>query len=150
MPQIILGLTIFFVSMIPVGSFLFRKFVGGMYSPMFKEYPHYVFLSLNLIATYVIPLIVTLLFIKYFNVKDRLPRPYPSKWLFSIDAFFILLPQLLRLWTSTIEGGGASFVLMSYAAPFIVAAKALIVIGAIKLFMAMKPSEKYSYPESSQ
>lgn len=147
MPQIVLGLTIFFASMIPVGSLLYRKFVGGMYSPFFKQYPHYVFLSLNLVATYLIPLVVTLLFIKYFNVKSRLPKPYPSKWLFSVGAFFILFPQLLRLWTSTIQGGGASFVLMTYAAPFVVVAKTLIILGAIKLFMAMKPSEKYTYPE---
>lgn len=149
MPHIILGLTIFFASMIPLGPLLFRKFVGGMYSPLFKEYPHYVFLSLNLLATYAIPLVVTLLFIKYFDVKHRLPRPYPSKWLFSIGAFFILTPQLLRLWTSTIQGGGASYALMAYSVPFMALAKALIVLGAIKLFMAMKPSEKYSYIENS-
>jgi len=147
MPQIVIGLTIFFASVIPVGSLLFTKFVGGMYSPFFRQYPHYVFLSLNLLATYIIPLAITLLFIKYCNLKNRLPKPYPSKSLFSVGAFFILLPQLLQLWTSTIQGGGASFVLMTYAIPFIAVAKVLIVIGSIKLFMAMKPSEKYSFSE---
>ena len=47
MPHIVLGLTIYFASVVPVGSFLLRKFVGGMYSPMFKESPHYVYLSLK-------------------------------------------------------------------------------------------------------
>ena len=134
--------------MFPVGSLLLRKFLGGMYSPFFKESPHYVFLSLNLISTYLIPFVLALIFVKYFKLKARLPEPHPSKWLFSIGTLVIVFPQVLRLWTSTIEGGGASFALMSITAPFILVAKAMIIIGAIKLFMAMKPSEKYSFPQA--
>jgi len=147
MPQIILGLTMFFALMIPYGSLLLTKMSGGMYGPFFKQYPHYVFLSVNIVATYIIPLVIALWFIKYFNVKNRLPKPYPSKWLFSLGAILMLLPQFLRLWTSSIQGGGATFALMSYAAPFIMVANVMIIVGAIKLFMAMKPSEKYSFPE---
>lgn len=148
MPHIILGLTMFFALEVSVGSLLLKKLTGGMYSPFFKELPHYVYLSINLFATYIIPLVITLIFVKYCNLKSRLPTPCPSKWLFSVGAFFILFPQILQLWTSTIKGGGVSYILISYAVPFVFVAKGLIIIGAVKIFMAIKPSEKYSYEAS--
>ena len=42
-------------------------------------------------------------------------------------------------------GSGASFALMSLAAPFVLAAHLLLIIGAVKLFMSVKPSNEYVY-----
>lgn len=138
----------FFSLMIPIGPYLLQITVGGMYGNVFKEFPPVVFLSINLFFTYVVPLIVALVFIQKSNLKMRVPDPIPGRALFVTGTVLIVLPQLLRLFTSTIPGGGASFALMSLTAPFILVAKVLIFVGAIKLFMAVRPSEKYVYPES--
>lgn len=145
MTSVKIGLTIFFSFIFPVGGLLLESITGGMYGPIFRELPHPVYLSLNIIAIYLIPFVIALLFIKYTNLKERLPSYPPSRKLFIIGTILILLPQFLRIWTSTIQGGGASFALMSYAAPFIFVAKVMIFAGAIKLFMAVKPSEEYEY-----
>ena len=116
-----------------------------MYGSVFKGYPPVVFLSINLLLTYIIPLIFTLIFIKKTNLKSRVPQQKPGKVLLLTGAALILLPQFLRLLTSTVPGGGASFALMSLAAPFVLVAHLLLIIGAIKLFMSVKPSDEYVY-----
>lgn len=132
----------------PIGPYLLQFAGGGMYGTVFREYPTVVFLSINLLLTYIVPLIFTLVFIHKTSLKMRVPQPMPGKVLFIIGTVLILLPQFLRLLTSTIPGGGASFALMSMAAPFVLVAKLLIIIGAIKLFMSVKPSGEYVYPDS--
>jgi hypothetical protein len=149
MKRIILGLTFFFSFLLPIkGAGILQKLTGGLHGSIFKDIPHPVYFSLQMLATYLIPFIFTLLFCKYINLKHRLPTSPPSKNIFIVGAIIIVIPQLLRLWTSTIQGGGASFALMSYAAPFILFAKLLIFIGAIRLFMSIKPSEKYEFTEN--
>jgi hypothetical protein len=63
----------------------------------------------------------------------------------AFGGFVILLPQILRIFTSMVEGGGASFVLMNFAAPVVSVAKLVLYVGIIKLLMAVKPHESYVY-----
>ena len=53
--------------------------------------------------------------------------------------------MVLRIFTSMIEGGGASFVLMVYAAPVIRIAEIILTLGLIKMLMAIKPHENYEF-----
>jgi hypothetical protein len=147
MTYVTIGLTMFFAMLFPIGSYLLQYLGGGMYGSVFRQYPPVVFLSINLLLTYIIPLIFTLISIKKTNLKSRVPQQMPGKVLLLTGAGLILLPQLLRLLTSTVPGGGASFALMSLAAPFVLAAHLLLIIGAVKLFMSVKPSDEYVYSE---
>jgi hypothetical protein len=145
---LIIGLTMFFSMMVPIGPYLLQLAVGGMYGGVFSKFPPIIFLSVNLFFTYLIPLVIALVFIQKSNLQMRVPTPIPGRLLFVTGTILIVLPQFLRLFTSTIPGGGASFALMSIATPFIAVAKVFIFAGAIKLFMSVKPSEEYEYIEN--
>jgi hypothetical protein len=138
------GSMVFLSTIIPTSYFM-RLIFGGMYGTFFKQFPPAVFLSVNLLITLLIPLIITLFFIKKTDLVNRLPKPIPSQGIFLLCSVIILLPQVLRIFTSMIEGGGASFALMNLAAPFITGAKIVLYLAVIRLLMAVKPHEKYVY-----
>jgi len=148
MVWIYIGLALFF-SMIMSGiiGLSLQYLTGGMYGSFFKNFSPSVFVSLNYVLSFGIPLIVAIIFAKQTNLRDRLPNnPVPGRGEFIIGGLVVLAPQALHILTSSIPGGGASFALFSVAAPVIAIGKILIFVGAIRLLMAVKPSPEYIYP----
>ena len=138
------GLTMFLTLILPTG-YLIKLLFGGMYGSLFKQFPPTVYISLILVFSLLLAFIFASIFIKKANLEQRLPTPIPGNNLLLIGGIIILLPQVLRIFTSMIQGGGASFALMSLAAPLILVAKIVLYIGIIKLLMAVKPHESYVY-----
>ena len=119
--------------------------IGGMYGVFFKKFPPSFYVSFFLVLNLLIPFFVSLVFIKKTDIVERLPTPIPGQEMILISGFVIIIPQFLRIFTSMIQGGGASFALMSIAGPFVVLAKLLLSVGIFKLLMATKPHESYVY-----
>lgn len=135
-----IGLTLFFSIVFPIAPYLFRLISGGMYGELFRNSPPVVFLTLNLFITYLIPLVLALVFSNMANLKNRITDSNKSEVLFLLALLLIIAPQLLHLYTSTISGGGASFTLMRLSAPFMFLGKVLASIGAIRFFMSLEPN----------
>lgn len=138
------GMTMFLMLVIPTG-YLTNLLLGGMYGSIFKQYPPSVYIALNLALTLIIPYILASIFITKTDLYNRLPKTIPGLNLLVTGGIIILLPQVLRIFTSMVEGGGVSFVLMSLAAPLVLVAKIIVYIGLIKLLMSVKPHESYVY-----
>ena len=141
-----IGLALFF-SMVLSGviGLLLQKLTGGMYGPTFKSFSPAVFVTVNYVLAFAIPLIVAIIFIGKTNLKNRLPAPIPGRGEFIFGGIIILAPQALHILTSSIPGGGASFALFAMAAPVIALGKILIFVGAIRLLMSVKPAPEYVY-----
>jgi hypothetical protein len=138
------GIAMFLMLVIPTG-YATKFLLGGMCGSFFKQYPPSIYITLSLLLSIIIPYVVAHIFVQKTQLLKRLPITIPGLNMLLIGGSLILLPQMLRIFTSMIEGGGASFVLMTYAAPLILLAKVLLYIGTIKLLMAVKPSDSYVY-----
>jgi hypothetical protein len=144
-----IGLALFF-SMIISGivNLALQYLTGGMYGPFFKKFSPSVFVALTYLFSLGIPLFVAIIFAKQTNLKKRLPDPIPGRGEFILGGLIVLVPQALHIYTSSVQGGGVTFALFSFAGPIIALGKILIFIGAIRLFMAVKPSSEYVYQEA--
>lgn len=140
-----LGFTVLLSSILPIGFLIKLITAGGMYGLFFKKFPPAVYISFHLILNLAIAYAIVLIFIKKSDLTHRLPKVIPGQILLLTGSIIILLPQILRIFTSMIQGGGASYALMAYAAPLIILGKLLLFVGAIKVLMSVKPSEKYEY-----
>ncbi len=139
-----LGLTMLLSMVLPT-NYLVKLLIGGMYGSFFKQFPPAVYISFSLLLSLLVAFLVASVFISKSDLKTRLPQPIPGSNLLAIGGLVILLPQVLRIFTSMVEGGGASFALMNLAAPAILVAKLVLYVGIIKLLMAVKPHESYVY-----
>lgn len=138
------GLTMFLSLILPT-SLVAKLLFGGMYGQLFKQYPPVFYISFILALSLLIAFILASIFINKTNLEQRLPTPIPGINLLLIGGIIILLPQVLRIFTSMVEGGGASFALINLSAPLILIAKLVLYIGIIRLLMAVKPHESYVY-----
>jgi multidrug efflux pump subunit AcrB len=119
--------------------------IGGMYGTFFKQFPPAAYISFSITVSLLVAFLLASIFISKSNLINRLPDPIPGGNMLAFGGFVILLPQILRIFTSMVEGGGASFVLMNFAAPVVSVAKLVLYVGIIKLLMAVKPHESYVY-----
>ena len=142
--QLKFGLTIFLSTIIPT-TYLIKLLLGGMYGSIFRQFPPAVYITTTLIISLLVAFIFASVFINKTDLANRLPMPIPGQGFLLSGGILILTPQVLRIFTSMVEGGGASFTLVSLAAPFLLLAKVLLYIGVIKLLMAVKPHESYVY-----
>lgn len=135
------GFTIFFASIVSISSvtMLLIKFLQDLISV--KILMHVV-IALNLFITYSLTFLVAYIFIKKTNLINRLPEKIPGVSFIYIGGFFIILPLFLQIFTSMIEGGGASYTLIQLSAPFTIVAKPLLVAGIIKPLMSVSPQKQ--------
>ena len=139
-----LGITILLSILLPI-SYFSRMLLGSMYSSFFKGYPPSLFIALLLVINLSIAFLLASIFINKTNLTNRLPLEMPGLNFLFFGGLMILLPEVLRVFTSMVEGGGASFTLMQFAAPLVVIAKLAMYFGIIKLLMSVKPHESYVY-----
>ncbi len=146
---IYIGFALFF-SMIFSGitAYILQYLTGGMYGPTFRKFPPALFVAINYAINLGIPLIASIIFVQKAKLKERLPTSIPGGAFFVFGAVIVLLPQALHIFTATVPGGGATFALLTLAAPLVYIGKILICIGAIRMLMAVKPSPEYVYQET--
>jgi hypothetical protein len=138
------GLTMSLMLVIPTG-YLTKMLLGGMYGSLFKQYPPSFYISISLIISLLVPYILASIFIAKTDLYTRLPKHHPGLNLMMAGGLALILPSVLRIFTSMIPGGGVSLLFMVYAAPLIPGAKLLLFIGSIRVLMSVKPHESYEY-----
>ena len=121
--------------------------LGKAYGGFWKQFSPSVSISLILIIKYGISFSLALLLAFKLKLKKRLPSPLAGKYLIWIGGLLLITPIILRIFTSMVEGGGASFALISLSTPFVLLGKVLFYIGMFQLILAIKPSEKFSHTE---
>lgn len=137
MKTLYFGFTVFIATTIPVIKilqyplyYLGMRDLLRMYGPFWKQFSPSVFISVSLFVTYLISFGLAYLLIKKLNLKGRIPHPIAGAKLIWTGGVIMVLPSVLRILTSMVEGGGASFALMSIAVPFVLVAKVLLYIAS--------------------
>ncbi|SDZ94344.1 hypothetical protein SAMN05660420_00822 [Desulfuromusa kysingii] len=148
MKTTIFALTVLISVLVPITPVILKLLgLGGMYGKFWGQFPPSLYIASVQIFHFGISLLLALLIINRLNLRTRIPSPIAGKQLIWIGGLLLITPGFLRIFTSMIEGGGASFALMSVAAPIVRIAKPLFFIGVFFLLLAIKPSKKYSFPE---
>lgn len=146
MKTTIFGFTILIAMMVPITKYLQAILgLGAIHGAFWKQFPPALYISTTLILHYAISFGLAYLLASKLNLKNRIPNPLAGQKLIWIGGLIMIAPSILRIFTSMIQGGGASFALMSVSAPFVLGGKILFYIGIFILLLAIKPSEKYSY-----
>jgi hypothetical protein len=136
-----LGFTFLLAALFPIGGQLFQMAAGGMYASLFNGIPQ-VFFVLAMIATYALPALVTAWFFKSARLRERVTSRPPGATLMLIGVLLSVVHIVASIFASTIEGGGASFV-VSQLAPLITwPARIVLIIGAGKFLLAADPSNQ--------
>jgi|TARA_R110001599_G_scaffold335619_3_gene552806 hypothetical protein len=148
MKTTLFGFTLLIAITIPLAKYLMTySGLGGMYGVFWKQFPPSVYIASTLLIQYGISFAFAFLLAFKLELKNRLPSPLAGRHLIWIGGLLLVTPTVLRIFTSMVQGGGASFVLMSIASPFILVGKILFYIGIFQLLLAIKPNEKFSYAE---
>ena len=109
-----------------------------------KNFEPEIYIALSILITLLISFFIVEVFSRVISLKDKIPSNYSQHGTFFVCGLLILIPQLLRIYTSTIEGGGVSHALKSYTAPITIIASIVLFVTVIKLFKAIKPEKKFS------
>lgn len=148
MKTTIFALTVLISITIPIAKLIFQVFgINGMYGEFWKQFSPSAYIASAQLLQIGLSFLIALLLVTKLNIRRRIPSPVAGKNLIWLGGLFLFLPGILRIFTSMIPGGGASFALMTYALPVLIVAKILFFIGGAILLLEMKPSAKYSYPE---
>ena len=148
MKTTIFALAILISIAIPMATLLFKLFgIDGMYGTFWKQFSPTAYIATVQLVQITISLLISIFLVKRYSFSKRIPSPVAGKFLIWIGGLLLIAPGILRIFTSMIPGGGASFAMMSLAAPVVLVAKPLFYIGVVLLLLAIKPHAKYSYPE---
>lgn len=140
MSTIFLGFTFLLAAIFPVGGYIAQIATGGMYGPIFGKFPPIFFHLFTLILSYVPMAVVSWIVLRKTNLATRLPDPPPGKGLLLAGVLLILVYLAFHLFASTIQGGGPSFVVASFAPYVIIPANICLVLGAAKVLLAASPN----------
>ncbi|PLY02550.1 MAG: hypothetical protein C0623_03555 [Desulfuromonas sp.] len=139
MVNAILGFTILLGSIIPLGSVVLKNISNGMYGQFFRQYPPVLYHLSGLFLTYIPTAILLYLIFKKLNIAKRIQRHYLSNTLFGIGNFIFISYITIRLFASTIEGGGASYAVMLFASYFLIPTKIILFIAVIRFLIGIEP-----------
>jgi hypothetical protein len=136
---VFLGLVMLLAILLPFGGVLIQLTTGGMYGSFFREFPPIVYHIASFTMVYLPIMLVVGVFMAKTNLRDRLPDPTPGKTWLLLGIIFSLLPIASILFASTIQGGGASFVVAQFVPYVMLVAKTLLIVGAVKVLLAAEP-----------
>jgi hypothetical protein len=137
---VFLGLVMLLAILLPFGAMLTKLITGGMYGAFFREFPPIVYHITSFAMAYLPIMLVVGVFMAKANLRDRLPDPVPGKTWLLFGIIFGLLPIASILFASTIQGGGASFVVAQFVPFVMLVAKALLIVGAVKVLLSAEPA----------
>gem|GEM_PF-4786018 len=90
-------------------SAIFSYFAKGMYGPIFKGISPAIYHLANLATSYVIAAILVHIIFKKIDLFSRIKRNHISPILFGTGNALIILYLVVRIFASSIEGGGVSY-----------------------------------------
>jgi len=135
-----LGFTFLIAACFPIGGQIAQYVAGGMYGSVFKGYPPIYFHLMMLAATYAPAAVVTAWFFSSARLRERVPTPVPGEYLMLFGVVLSFVYIATRLFTSTIQGGGPSFVVIQFAPLLLWPARIVLAVGAVKLLLAARPA----------
>ena len=138
----VLGLTVVFAKLFPVGSQVIGLSLGGMYGSFFGKGTPVAYHLIMLGANYLPALIVATFVVRIANLRERLPLKIPGRTPIVIGLVLVALYLAPRLFASTVPGGGAAFAVSMFAPFFLIPADILIVVGVFKGLLATLPNVK--------
>ncbi|MFZ6656939.1 hypothetical protein [Undibacterium sp. TJN19] len=116
---------------LPIGTYLMRLIPG------FHSMPPGVYAVLTLLFRYAPAALITAWFFKTEKLQQRVPAPIPGvKFLFA-GVMITLAVIAISMLASTIEGGGGSYVVSTFAFYILLPARLLMLVGAVKFLMGI-------------
>jgi hypothetical protein len=135
-----LGVTFLIAALFPIGAQLAQLTLVGISGGVFKGSPPLLFHLVALLLTYAPAALVTAWFVKSSNLRVRLPRQVPGSAHMILGVGLTCAYVAVRLFASTIEGGGPSFMVAQFS-PFVLwPARVLLLVGVVRLLLAASPS----------
>ncbi|HBF28766.1 hypothetical protein [Rhizobium sp.] len=135
MPIFTLGVTVILARLFPYPAL----WIAGRYGSFFTHLSFVWFPVVILLATYLPPAIVAIIFVRKAKLRNRLPHKIPGQTPILIGLILIVLYMVPRFYASTIPGGGAAYVVSIYGPLFIIPANILIIMGVTKTLLATLP-----------
>ncbi|HQV14802.1 MAG TPA: hypothetical protein PK620_07780 [Denitromonas sp.] len=135
----VLGFSVLLAKLFPVGGQLLIMLLGGMYGPVFGKLPPALFHAFVLLANYVPAVIVATIFVNKAQLSERLPKEMPGSSTLLYGLALLVIYHGLRIFASTVPGGGAPFVVSIYSPFLIIPSNILVVIGVTKVLLAALP-----------
>ncbi len=133
---LVLGFTILISTVIPLGSWLLGM-LGGMYGPTFRNGSPALFHLLALALNYIPMGVLVTIGLRKYAMPDRVPRQYRSPVLFALGSILVLMYLAVRIFASTVEGGGASFAVASLSILIVGPALIMLTIAVIKFLIGV-------------
>ena len=116
---------------LPVGTYLMQLI------PDFHSMPPGVYALLSLFFRYAPAALITAWFFKSEKLQQRVVAPIPGvKFLFA-GVMITLAYIAISMLASTIEGGGGSYVIRTFAFYILLPARLLMLIGTVKFLMGI-------------
>lgn len=140
MMRVFFGFTFLIAAFFPIGGQIAQYLTGGMYGQVFKDLPPVYFHLLVLAASYVPAALITAWFFSAARLRERLPTPIPGAGFLFIGVLLSCIYIAARLYTSIIQGGGPSFVVIQFAPFLLWPARIVLVIGAVQMLLEARPS----------
>lgn len=140
---VIIGFALIFNYFFNIQSMLYGF---GLLPSELYQYPQnrfngYELLAFKLILSWVIPIIISTIFVLKVQIHKRLTINYG--FILIATAVAILIVRLIILYLTTlIPGGGATFVTAYFFSFLAIPIKIMLVVGAIKLLTTLKPVEQ--------
>ncbi len=141
--QVGLGLMIVIALIIPT-NLVIHKLIGGMYGSVFKGQSPAFFHLINVLIDFGIGAGLAWIAIIKLNIWNRLEPNYASPTLFSIGTSIIILFLVIRIFASTIQGGGPAYAVSIIGAYPLMLAKLLLYIAVFRVMLGIKPMDKSS------
>jgi hypothetical protein len=138
MSIVFLGIVFLLVALVPVGEVMAPWLLGPFRSSLKGTPP--IFLHLLVLACTLVPAaLVTAWFFRASQLAERVPKPIPGNGFILLGVMLMVFYLAARLLASTVQGGGGSFVVMSFA-PFVVwPARIMILWGVCKVLLSARP-----------
>lgn len=123
---------------IPAGIF-FNYISKGMYGPFFKKFSPSIFHIVGVSFSFVISAILVAYIFKSLRVFQRLHKSYTSNLYFGVGNFLMIVYLVIRIFASSIPGGGPPLAVAIIGALPVFIAKILLTIGIMRVAIGIDP-----------
>lgn len=147
--QIGIGMMLVIALSLP-SAIILKKYTGGMYGPVFKHFSPAFYHLVTVILKFGISASISWFLIFKLKIWERLNPGYSSSILFSIGNYIILTYLVVRIFASTIQGGGPALVVSMYGAYPLLLAKIILYIAMIRIFIGLKPLLNENLPGNNK
>lgn len=133
--------TMFTVSSFIPAGILFNYISKGMYGPFFKKFSPAIFHIVSVSFSFVISAILVAYLFKSLRVFQRLHKSYASNLYFGVGNSLMIVYLIIRIFASSIPGGGPPLAVAAIGALPVFLAKILLTIGIMRVAIGIDPTK---------